>query len=63
MQNANGLVAFVPWNVILDVLSYANLHLNKSVFSLEVGDPNFKKYNEKNWRAQIIIFAFYMQTQ
>jgi len=32
---------------------------------LEVGDPNFKKYSEKTWRAQIplsIILLYNMQT-
>jgi len=33
---------------------------------LEVGDPNFKKYSEKTWKAQIplfIILLYNMQTQ
>jgi len=52
MQNAK---VFIPRNIILDVL-YIYITMSSMGNFLEVGDPNFKKYSEKTWRAQILLF-------
>jgi len=63
MQNA---MAFIPKNII-NVLSYANLHLNNSVFNGEIswklGTPIVESIVKKTWRTQIPLFIIIIALQ